>query len=160
MCPPKFYKLLTTLCVVSNCAPPIKKSFPMPMSSVHCTTNPVLLHVLHPAILDIHKLHTFGTASPVLQVSLSMQMCLLREFMHWVLCYYICVHTTRTPKLVRWLQRQVTTLPLIAVSSHPSVVQFPRPPEIGGVEFTYRPHSQTLLQYSRSPHLYAGGAWE
>ena len=31
MCPPKFhkllYKLLTTLCVVSDCAPPIKKSF-------------------------------------------------------------------------------------------------------------------------------------
>ena len=31
MCPPKFhkllYKLFTTLCVVSDCAPPIKKSF-------------------------------------------------------------------------------------------------------------------------------------
>ena len=35
MCPPKFhkllYKLLTTLCVVSDCAPPNQKVFPTPL---------------------------------------------------------------------------------------------------------------------------------
>ena len=41
MCPPMFhkllYKLLTTLCVVSNCAPPppIQKVFPTPLYSVN-----------------------------------------------------------------------------------------------------------------------------
>ena len=40
MCPPMFYKLLykllTTLCVVSDCALPIKKSF-LHLCYVHCT---------------------------------------------------------------------------------------------------------------------------
>ena len=49
------------------------------------------------------------------------------------LCRYLvgrsCAHTTSTPKLVRWVHLQMTTSASSScdMSSHPTVLQFPRP---------------------------------
>ena len=57
------------------------------------------------------------------------------------------LHTTRQPKLVRWLQLQVTIGPLVSLRLHPSVLQFPRPPK-EGVYIYWKLHTVTIVSHA------------